>query len=148
MGFDTFRRNLRSIAAVSKANGAQVLLITQGCDRKDIQMGSSQEQWDAMDRMGTILQESAHELGLGYCDARPHLENAFKEVPAEVQALEQQSKALLRNKDSETDQAKGLELWMRFSKEGIFTGDVHLTDRGADLLARTIADTIVAAGYL
>lgn len=37
---------------------------------------------------------------------------------------------------------------MRFSREGIFTGEVHLTDHGADLLASTVAKTIFAAGYL
>ncbi|MCA9639537.1 MAG: SGNH/GDSL hydrolase family protein [Myxococcales bacterium] len=147
-GFENFRRNLRSIASVARGVGANVMLITQGCDRQDMGAGSKQLQWDAMDRMGDILRESAHELGAGFCDARPVLEDAFARVSPEVQALEAESQMLLRSKDSPEDQARGLELWMRFSREGIFTGEVHLTDHGADLLASTVAKTIFAAGYL
>lgn len=148
-GFDSFRRNLTSIVAIAKAHGADVMLISQGCDREDIRVtGSHQAQWDAMDRMGTILQEVAHRAGAGFCDARPVLEQAFAALPPEVEAKRIEAQALLRNKDNLADQARGKALWLEFSREGIFTGDVHLTDRGADLLAQTVADTIFLAQYL
>ncbi len=148
-GFHSFGRNLRSIVAVAKAHGADVMLISQGCDREDIRvMGSHQAQWDALDRMGQIIQETAHSAGAGFCDARPVLEQAFAALPPEVEAKRVESQELLRNQDSEEAQARGKQLWLEFSAEGIFTGDVHLTDRGADLLAQTVADTIFLAEYL
>ena len=148
-GFDSFGRNLRSIVAVAKAHGADVMLISQGCDREDIRVtGSYQEQWNALDRMGRIIQETAHSAGAGFCDARPVLEQAFAALPPEVEAKRVEAQNLLRNKDDAENMARGKALWMEFSQEGIFTGDVHLTDRGADLLAKTVADTIFLAKYL
>ena len=148
VGFDSFRRNLRSIHAIARSAGAEVMFISQACDREDILSGSRKEQWQAMDRMTQILQESAHKLGAAYCDAAPALEVASKALAPEVEALQQQSKELAKNVDSTEDQAKADALWMRFSKEAIFTGEVHLTDRGADLLAQTVAQTIRMAGFL
>ena len=148
-GFNSFARNLKSIVAIAKAHGADVMLISQGCDREDIRAtGSFQAQWDALDRMETITRDVAHSAGAGFCDARPVLEQAFANLAPEVEAKQVEAQKLLRNKDSAEDQAEGKRLWLEFSAEGIFTGDVHLTDHGADLLAKTIADTIFLAKYL
>ncbi|MEZ5974473.1 MAG: SGNH/GDSL hydrolase family protein [Planctomycetota bacterium] len=148
LGFENFARNLKSIHAVARAHGAQVMYITQGCDRADMGAGSKQLQWDGMDRMGEILKTVAHETSSAFCDARPVLETAFAQVPAEVQQLEKDATPLLGKAKDTEDYRRGVELWQRFTQEGIFTGEVHLTDRGADLLARTVADTIFLAAIL
>jgi hypothetical protein len=33
-------------------------------------------------------------------------------------------------------------------KDDVFTSEVHVTDKGADIIARVFADTIVAEGWL
>ncbi|MEZ6021303.1 MAG: SGNH/GDSL hydrolase family protein [Planctomycetota bacterium] len=67
--------------AVARAHGAQVMYITQGCDRADMGAGSKQLQWDGMDRMGEILKTVAHETSSAFCDARPVLKPPSPRFP-------------------------------------------------------------------
>ena len=108
-GFESFRRNLVTIQAVARAHGARVALVTQGCDTRDIQAGSRDNQIAALERMTAILREVAGEHDLILVDAKA-------------------------------------EMHTQSSKHGIdtyFTREVHLTDAGADLLARTIAREVI-----
>ncbi|MCA9003088.1 MAG: SGNH/GDSL hydrolase family protein, partial [Planctomycetes bacterium] len=147
VGFESFARNLTNIVATARTQGARTLFITQALDREDIKAGSRQLQWDSMDRMGEILLKVAQDTGAGFCDARPIMEQAFAQVTPETQAKEVRSKELLRSTDP-AQVEEGRRLWMEFSREGIFTGDVHMTDHGADTLARTIAHSILIGDYL
>lgn len=148
VGFDSFRDNLTSIVAIAKAHGAKTMVISQAMDRADLNKdGSRQLQWDSMDRMGRILLKVSQDTGAGYCEARAVLEQAFAKVTPEIQAKEARSKELLASSDPALVE-EGRKLWMEFSREGVFTGDVHLTDNGADILARAIADSILAGDYL
>jgi len=113
-GFESFRRNLTSIQAIAKAHGAQVLLVTQGCDERDIKAKSRDMQIAGMRRMSGILEEVAREQGLLFTDAKTEME----------------AKA-------------AAEGWDKY-----FTGEVHLTDAGADLLARIVAREIIEAGLV
>ncbi len=147
VGFDSFRNNLTSIAAVASAHGAKTMMISQAMDRADIKASSRQLQWDSMDRLGRILLKVSQDMGAGYCEARAVLEQAFAKVSPETQAKEVRSKELMASSDP-AEVEEGRKLWMEFSREGVFTGDVHLTDNGADILARAIADSILAGDYL
>ncbi|MCP5020433.1 MAG: hypothetical protein GY930_01545, partial [bacterium] len=156
VGFDSFRNNLTSIVAIAKAHGAKTMLISQAMDRADLNHdGSRQLQWDSMDRMGRILLKVSQDTGAGYCEARAVMEQAFAKVSAETQAKEGRSEKLLASSDpaqlASSDPAQieeGRKLWMEFSREGVFTKEVHLTDNGANILGRAIADSILAGDYL
>ncbi len=148
-GFESFERNLILLQAVVKARGAQVMLVTQGCDRDDIQAKSRVNQFRAMDYMGGIIKSVAGQHELLLCDARPVLEAAWAATPEELRGTSDGAiKKLMNDKSSEENRKRGREQWARLHAEGIFTGEVHLTDRGADLLATTIADAIMAADLL
>jgi lysophospholipase L1-like esterase len=147
VGFDAYKNNLTSIVAIAKAHGAKTMLISQAMDRADLKVGSRQLQWDSMDRMGRILLKVSQDTGAGYCEARAVMEQAFAKVSPETQAKEVRSKDLMRSSDPAEVQA-GRDLWMEFSREGVFTGDVHLTDNGANILAEAIAQSILKGDYL
>ncbi|MDF1839385.1 MAG: GDSL-type esterase/lipase family protein [Planctomycetota bacterium] len=147
VGFDSYRNNLTSIVAVAKSHGAKTMLISQAMDRADIKVPSRQLQWDSTDRLGRIQLKVSQDTGAGYCEARPVLEQAFAKVSAETQAKEVRSKELMRSSDP-SEVEEGRKLWMEFSREGVFTGDVHLTDNGANILAEAIAQSILKGDYL
>jgi hypothetical protein len=116
-GFDNFRRNLVSIAAVARAHGAEVIFASQGMDASDIPAStlSRANQLAGMQRMTALLQEVAQQRELLYLDAASALEaEAARQIEAD-------------------------------GVDGIFTKEVHLTDGGADFLARFFADAILAA---
>jgi len=114
LGYGNFRRNLVSIIGVAKAHGAEVMLVTQGTRMSDFEKAakSAQLQREAFERMYGILGEIANERSVPYCDARSVLE---------AEASRQSAQA---------------------GKDSIFTNEVHMTDEGCDLLARTIATRI------
>jgi hypothetical protein len=147
VGFQSFENNLKHIVAVAQSHGAKTMLISQALDREDIKAGSRQLQWDSMDRMGRILLKVSQDTGVGYCEARAVMEQAFAQVTPEIQAKEVRSKELLRSSDP-AEVEEGRKLWMEFSREGVFTGDVHLTDNGARILAGAVAQSILTGDYL
>ena len=110
-GFVSFRRNLTSIQAIARAHGARVLLVTQGCDERDIKAKSRDMQIAGMRRMTGILEEVARQQELLFTDAKTEME----------------AKA-------------AAEGWDKY-----FTSEVHLTDAGADLLARIVARAVIEA---
>lgn len=110
-GFQSFRRNLRSIGAIATEHGAKVLFASQGNDDRDIKAKSGPQQLAGMARMTTILEEVATEKGFAYVDAKTQLEAHAKKV--------------------------GINQ--------IFTGEVHLTNAGAEQLAKIMAGAILNA---
>jgi lysophospholipase L1-like esterase len=114
LGFQNTRRNLVSIIGAAHAHGAEVMLVTQGTRMSDFDRAakSAQAQKDAFERVSKMLGEVANERSVPYCDARTVLE-----AEAARQAAE-----------------KG--------RDSIFTNEVHMTDEGCELLARTIAARI------
>lgn len=150
LGFETFARNLKSIAAVAHVHGARVMLATQGCDRQDIGAGSRENQWAGLDYNGTLLRVVHEQLNKPplsmdtlFVDARAALESAWAEHAAEVRQLERKAQPF-----KTSDPAKYREMLQAPYDLGVFTGEVHLTDKGARLLARTFADAIVAEELL
>jgi len=114
-GFKNFQRNLVSISAIARAHGAAVLFATQAMRFSDIAGAESREgQTAAIERMKQILRDVAAERQIPLIDAAPVVEAA--------------AAAML---------AAG-------SPDTIFKHEVHLLDAGSDLLAKTIADGILA----
>lgn len=119
VGFRNFKRNLISITAIARAHGAKVLFGTQALDEGDITSPKSgANQKRSMRLMTKILNEVAASQKVPIVDAERVLEEAARKQVEE----------------------KG--------EESIFTWEVHLTDEGADLLARTFADRIEAEGFI
>lgn len=114
-GFRNFQRNLVSIVTVARAHGCEVLFATQAMRFSDIQGASSfQAQKEALLRCRRVLGQVADERGVPLVDTAKHLEDE----------LEQQSAAGKRPDD-------------------LFMHEVHLTDKGSDMLARYLAQQIV-----
>lgn len=118
-GFKNFHRNLLSIVAVARAHGAETLLVTQALDGDDIESPKSGDnQRESMKLMSRILKNVAAEQNVPLVDA----EKLLEEEAARQRAV------------------KG--------EENIFTWEVHLTDAGADLLARILAERILQEGWI
>jgi len=125
LGFDSFRRNVVSIVAIARAHGADAMLVTQAVRMGDFErFGSSDAQKAGFDRMTRILGEIANERSVPYCDAR-----AVLEPEADRQRA-----------------ATGADrIFVRPDKKN---GEVHLTDEGCVLLAKTLAQRIVELGLV
>jgi|SRR5882672_3305214 len=120
LGFQNFRRNVVSIVGTARAHGADVLLVTQGIRIDDLdRFGSREAQKVGFMRVTQILGEIANERSVPFCDARSVLV-------------------------AEADRQRAAD-----GKDRIFVrpdqrnGEVHMTDEGCELLAKTIAARIV-----
>lgn len=121
-GVENFRRNMITIQAAARARGARVLFATQGIDAPDLYEAPSQRsQFAALGILRQLTRDLAAELDVALCDAGPVLEEeADRQRAASEDGIQQD----------------------------VFTWEVHLTDAGADLLARTFAELIEAEGLL
>lgn len=119
LGFRNFHRNLENIIALAESNGARVVLGKQALRRSDIGGPSREDQLRAFEYMSEMIGSVGREHRLLVVDAQTPLEG----------------EALRRRQAGAGD-------------DGIFTHEVHLTDEGSDMLARTFADAILAAQLL
>jgi lysophospholipase L1-like esterase len=125
LGFSNFRRNLVSIVGVARAHGAEVLLATQATRMGDFErFGSSELQKQAFERMTKLIGEVANERSVPYCDVRTAVEGEADRQRAEAGAD---------------------RVFVRPDKRN---GEVHLTDEGCALVARTLAERIVELGLV
>jgi len=115
IGFTNFRRNLINIIAIARAHGAKVILGTQGFDFSDFnkKLKSAPVQFKSMNKMTRILKDVAAMKKIFLVDAKTVLEETSKKIKQET------------------------------GEDAIFTWEVHLTDKGADLLAETFAKRIL-----
>lgn len=130
LGFANIRRNLVSIVGTAHAHGAEVLLVTQATRMADFErFGSSQAQKDGFNRVTAMFGEVANERSVPYCDARSALESEADRQRAAV------------GKD---------QIFVRpdVVRPGVGNGEVHLTDEGCELLAKTIAARILELGLV
>ncbi len=119
LGFENFQRNLVSILEVARTHGAQPVLVTQAMQASDLDGASSkQAQLAGLARNDAILKAVAAERSVPLVDAKPVLE-------------------------AERDRQLGEE-----GAQRIFTHEVHLTDEGCELLARTLARELLDAGLV
>ncbi|MFG0318869.1 MAG: SGNH/GDSL hydrolase family protein [Planctomycetota bacterium JB042] len=116
--FSVFERNLRTLAAIARGHGAEILFSTQGFERRDIGGPSRKAQVEAMGRMKEILKRFGRREGVAVVEGG---------LALEIEAAKQ------RNATGE---------------QRIFSHEVHLFDEGTDLLARTLAEEIRKRGWL
>jgi len=119
-GFLNFERNLTTMVGVARIHGARIIFGTQAMrdDLEEHRPRSAPAQYDAMRRMTTIIRTVAERHDVLVIDAEARLEAEAKRLLEET------------------------------GKEQVFSGNVHLKDRGADLLAETFAAGILASDYL
>lgn len=120
LGFHNTRRNLISIIGTAHAHGAEVMLVSQATRMSDFDKAAKSKaaQREGFERVVAMMGEVANERSVPFCDARPVLE---AEAARQVAQL---------------------------GKDSIFTNEVHMTDAGCDLLARTLAARIVELGLV
>ncbi len=121
VGFAAIRRNLVEIAAVSRAHGAQVLFGLEAMRWADLPVvhpATADEQRRGLERVLQIVRQAGAEL----------------EVPVVDTARALEDEAARQQAESGADQ--------------LFRSEVHLTDAGSDLLARTFAAAILELGLL
>ncbi len=121
VGFDTFARNLESMVAVARAHGAEVAFVTQAVWSAD---PSTDNFWSGRNRLRALgmleerLRAVAEQLQVPLIDAAPELLEAERSSAGAGEAA------------------------------GVFADDVHLTDRGAALLAALVAAGLEEQGLL
>jgi len=118
-GFASVQRNLESIVAVARAHGARVVFGLEGLRWSDLdRFGSAEAQKAGMRRVLDLTREVGAELDVPVVDLARVLE-----AEAERQRAES-------------------------GRDSIFTSEVHLTDEGADLLARTLCQALLELGWI
>jgi hypothetical protein len=118
-GFDNFERNLKSIVDLAHANGAQVVLGTQGIKEATLnKVRSKPQQMRGFHNANRIVSEVAQETGAILADFGPSLTQ------------------------------EGLDRIANKEKPELFTNDVHVTNFGANRIAQEFAKVILAAGVL
>lgn len=116
IGFRNFHRNLNSIITLAEAHGAKVLLGKQAIRRSDLDAAPSRDdQLRAFDYLTKVIELVAKERGVALADPQGVLERERVRQVAE--------------KGTDT-------LFMP-------QGDVHVTDEGAQWIARVFADAIL-----
>jgi lysophospholipase L1-like esterase len=122
VGLASYRRNLHSILALARENGARAILGTEALRVSDVVRdypGSHADQLRCYQAMCDILAEVASERGVPLVDVRTPLESeAARQIAAGAEA------------------------------DDIFTREVHVTDQGAERIARTFAEAIISTGWL
>jgi lysophospholipase L1-like esterase len=119
LGFRTFQRNLKNIAAVAREHGAKVLYSTQAMRFSDIRAASSFEAQKAgLLRCRALLAEVASEEQASFVDTARAVEDVL-----DAQVAAQKS-------------------------DDLFVHEVHPTDKGSDLIARTISARILELGLI
>lgn len=116
-GFANFQRNLVSMVAVARAHGARIAFATQANDWSDF--GGMSE-----------LSRSAQRDGMA------HMTEILRTVAQDQGVLLVDAQAALEQESARRRTEGG---------EEVFTHEVHLTDAGADLLAATWAQALLAA---
>lgn len=113
-GFTNFARNIRSMIALAHSAGAEVVLISQAVDHRDLISGPNYEQQAiALRRMSLVLPQLATGEGISFVDAQA--------------TLEQEASQQIEDRGS----------------ENIFAWEDGLRDSGAKLLAMTLADAVL-----
>ncbi len=143
LGFETYRRNLGQIVALCRARGVEVLIATQALPRWHLEQAASyREQCDAFERIKAVQREVATELSVAVCDNASVVEAALEtELQAEIARRATAEPA----KDRATIEA---EAKAHVRVHGLYKWEVHPNDSGSDLVARTIADCLVASPLL
>lgn len=127
LGFDNIRRNLQSIVAVSRTHGAKPIFLTQAMRYSDLDLAPSREmQTWGLQRVKELLREVGGELDVPVLDIAPTIEAEAARQLAAGEVVEVKGKV----------------------QDLVFTSEVHFTDAGSDLMARTLAAALVAGSHV
>jgi lysophospholipase L1-like esterase len=140
-GFANYRRNLNSLVSIADAAGVRVVLATQALVRRHMANEFCREtQLAAFDRIQAIQREVAAERAIALCDCGPRIE-------AEVERVFQASPGHVHDGDSARAPAhRRCQLGAdgAWRQDLLFHNDVHPYDAGSELVARTIAEWLLA----
>ena len=123
-GFESYRRNLRSLVAVAREGGARTMFATQAL-----------MEWDFFDENGGEKRECAR-LQI---DSFRRIQQIQREVAAETGALLGETAREIEDEDARAFSERG---------ERLFYNDVHPTDAGSDVIARAVAKAVLESGVL
>lgn len=130
LGFANIGRNVVTIIGAAHAHGAEVLLVTQATRMADFErFGSSDIQKQSFERVIAMIGKLANERSVPFCDARRVLEGEADRQ----RAAEGKDRIFVRPD---------------VVRPGVGNGEVHLTDEGCELLAKTIAARILELGLI
>ena len=119
LGFASVRRNLETLVAVARAHASRIVLGLEGVRWSDFdRFDSAEAQKSGMRRVLDLTREVGTELGVPVIDLAAALEGEAERQRAET------------------------------GRDSVFTSEVHLTDEGADLLARMLGQAIVDLGWI
>lgn len=126
-GFDNIRRNLQSIVAVARAHGAQPIFLTQAMRYSDLDEAPSKDmQTWGLGRVKELLREVGAERDVPVLDIAPAIESeAARQLAA-----------------GETVVVK------KRVQDLVFTNEVHFTDAGSDLMARTLLAALLEGEHV
>lgn len=130
-GFDNIRRNLRSIAAVARAHGAQPIFMTQAMRYADLDEAPSRDMqaW-GLERVKELKREVGAELDVPVLDIAPKIEAEAARQLAAGEVVEIHVRGRVKIQDR------------------VFTNEVHFTDAGSEFMARTVAAALVEGGHV
>ncbi len=140
LGFANTRRNLTNIVAVCRARGAQVLFATQALPRWHLGgRASAGEQVAGFEHVLEIQRALGRELDVPLVESGAKVEAV---VEAEMRAKIDDSVAANPGRARADIEAE----WRRPGRRDVlFFHEVHPNDSGSELIARTIADYLLAS---
>lgn len=143
LGFANTRRNLTGIVALCRARGTQVMFATQALPRWHLDGRlSAGEQKSGFDHVIEIQRALSRELSVPMCESGAAVEAACE---AEVRAKIEEAAAANPSRPRAEIEAE----WRAPGRRDLlFFQEVHPNDRGSELVARTIADYLLASPLL
>jgi lysophospholipase L1-like esterase len=145
LGFANYRRNLDNIVSVCATHGAKVVFVTQAVARWHLAAAQSgNEQLDAFDRIQNIEREVAAARGVPLFECAREVEAAAEK---EIEDRIAQRCAAEPGLDPAAVRAE-LKKFPGGPRDLIFLSEVHPSDHGSDLIARTIAKSLLESPLL
>ncbi|MBL8863511.1 MAG: SGNH/GDSL hydrolase family protein [Planctomycetes bacterium] len=142
LGFANTRRNLRGIVTLARSRGAEVLFATQALPRWHLDRHPSRgDQVAGFEHVLAIQREIAAELAVPLVESGAAVEASCE---AEVSARIEEALRAAPDRARAEIEAE----WRRPGRRDLlFFQEVHPNDRGSELVARTIADHLLAAPF-
>jgi len=143
-GFANYRRNLNSLISVADAAGVKVVLATQALVRRHMEREECRDtQLEAFDRIQSVEREVAAERAVALCDVGPRI----------VEEVERRWAASTHAHDGAPVPDVPDHVHCRPFGEGRFRrewfhNDVHPYDHGSEVVARHVAEWLLASPLL
>ncbi|MCY2961693.1 MAG: SGNH/GDSL hydrolase family protein [Planctomycetota bacterium] len=140
LGFANTRRNLTGIVALCRSRGAQVLFATQALPRWHLDRHASRgDQVAGFEHVIEIERALARDLDVPIVES-----GALVEASCEAEVAQKIAEAVAAAPDRPRAEIEAE--WRRPGRRDLlFFQEVHPNDRGSELLARTIADYLLAS---